>query len=157
MRRAAVVLSVPRRAGVSPSLVARMLHVREHRTATRRRGFGAIRRLPSKRYQASYQGPGMRRYVAPTTFENRMDAEAWLIAERRLAERDDWTPPAMRAAARRSAPTLREYAPGAMARRRVRGEPLRPPRTLKLYDGLLERVLYPTFGERQLRTIRAPT
>ena len=86
-----------------------------------------------------------------------MDAEAWLIAERRLAERDDWTPPAMRAAARRSAPTLREYAPGAMARRRVRREPLRPPRTLKLYDGLLERVLYPTFGERQLRTIRAPT
>ena len=122
--------------------------------ATRRRGFGAIRRLPSKRYQASYQGPDMCRYVAPTTFENRMDAEAWLIAERRLADRDDWTPPAMRAAARRAAPTLREYAPGAMSRRRVRGEPLRP-RTLKLYDGLLERVLYPTFGDRQLRTIRA--
>jgi integrase len=86
--------------------------------------------------------------------DGRRGAEAWLIAEHRLADRDDWTPPAMRAAARRAAPTLREYAPGAMSRRRVRGEPLRP-RTLKLYDGLLERVLYPAFGDRQLRTIRA--
>jgi len=33
-----------------------------------RRGFGYLRRLPSKRYQASYIGPDLARHVGPTTF-----------------------------------------------------------------------------------------
>lgn len=53
---------------------------------------GAVRRLPSKRYQASYQGPDLLRHAAPRTFESRMDAEGWLVAERRLTERDDRNP-----------------------------------------------------------------
>ena len=40
-----------------------------------RRGFGAIRRLPSGRFQAGYVGPDMVRHKAATTFETREDAE----------------------------------------------------------------------------------
>ncbi|WP_404352973.1 hypothetical protein LG324_08810 [Phycicoccus jejuensis] len=48
--------------------------------------------------------------------------------------------------------TLREYAPGAIDRRRVRGEPLRP-RTCALYASQLERLVFPTFGDEPLRSI----
>jgi hypothetical protein len=43
-----------------------------------RRTFGHVRRLPSKRYQASYLGPDGGRHVAPTTFQSKGDADAWL-------------------------------------------------------------------------------
>jgi hypothetical protein len=33
-----------------------------------RRGWGHIRRLPSKRFQASYVGPDVLRHTAPRTF-----------------------------------------------------------------------------------------
>lgn len=59
-----------------------------------RRGFGYIRRLPSKRYQASYTGADLQRHVAPLTFTLKSDAEAWLADERRLLESGDWQPPA---------------------------------------------------------------
>jgi integrase len=64
----------------------------------RRRSFGAIRRLPSKRYQASYAGPDLQRHTAPVTFSSAADAETWLVDERRLIEAGGWTPPARRAA-----------------------------------------------------------
>ncbi len=47
-----------------------------------RRGFGAIRRLPSKRYQAHYVGPDTVKHYAPVTYQTREDAEAWLAARR---------------------------------------------------------------------------
>ena len=122
--------------------------------ATRRRSFGAIRRLPSKRYQASYIGPDLARHVAPQTFDARTDAEGWLARERRLSETEDWTPPAERASGRRSGLVMRDYVLEAMTRRRIRGEPLRP-RTLKLYEGLLQRLILPAFGSSQLKTIRS--
>ena len=58
-----------------------------------RRGFGYIRRLPSRRYQASYIGPDTVRHPAPHTFEARMDAEAWLAAERQAITAGTWVPP----------------------------------------------------------------
>ncbi len=59
----------------------------------------------------------------------------------------------MRAQARQGAMTLlREYAPGAVDRRRVRGEPLKP-RTRALYGSQLDRLIFPTFGDRALRSI----
>ena len=94
--------------------------------AIRRRGFGAIRRLPSKRYQASYIGPDLARHVAPQTFDARTDAEGWLARERRLSETEDWSPPAARAPSRRSGLLLRDYAVEALTRRRIRSESLRP-------------------------------
>lgn len=64
-----------------------------------RRSFGAITRLPSKRYRARYTGPDTRWHNAPTTFEAKIDAEAWLVQERRLIDGGSWTPPTDRKAA----------------------------------------------------------
>lgn len=64
--------------------------------ARTRRTFGAVRKLPSGRYQAKYTGPDTRWYTAPHTFDAKEDAEGWLNAERRLLSMDMWTPPAQR-------------------------------------------------------------
>ena len=48
-----------------------------------KRGFGEIERLPSGRVRARYTGPDLRRHSAPITFETKLDAEAWLVDERR--------------------------------------------------------------------------
>src|ERR1700739_361505 len=55
--------------------------------------------MRSGRIQASYVADDGRRYYCPHTFDSRMDAEGWLQAERKLVERDEWTPPEMRAKA----------------------------------------------------------
>ncbi len=121
--------------------------------ATGRRGFGAIRRLPSKRYQASYLGPDLARYVGPKTFQARIDAEGWLAQERRLIETERWIPPNVRDASRTSRVTLQAFAADAIPRRRVRGESLRP-RTVKLYEGLMDRVIGPQLGHKTLHELR---
>jgi hypothetical protein len=46
-----------------------------------KRSFGTIRRLPSKRYQASYVGPDLARHSAPGTSTSKVDAEGWLTTE----------------------------------------------------------------------------
>ena len=53
--------------------------------ARAKRSFGAIRRLPSGRYQ-SFPGPDLQRHVAPTTFLTKDAAIVWLTRERRLIE-----------------------------------------------------------------------
>jgi integrase len=67
--------------------------------------WGTVREVPRKgsgRYQASYVHGGIWgvergiRFTAPQTFDTRGDAWAWLDRERRLIDRDDWTPPAER-------------------------------------------------------------
>ena len=59
----------------------------------RRRGFGAMRKLPSGRWQASYLGPDTLRHKAPVTFETAEDAEGWLTDRRREINSEDWSPP----------------------------------------------------------------
>ena len=51
------------------------------------RGWVHIRKLPSKRFQASYIGPDLRRHTAPNTFTVKLNAEGWLANERQLIER----------------------------------------------------------------------
>lgn len=116
---------------------------------TTRRSFGKLRKLPSRRWQASYVGPDTVRHVAPTTFEAKIDAEAWLAAERRLVSDGTWTPPAVRAdLARHAAPTLfGDYARGWLERRDLR------PRTRAHYRTLLDRFLLPTFADAPLVAI----
>jgi hypothetical protein len=41
-----------------------------------KRGFGQLRRLPSKRYRAFYTGPDTALHYGPSTFETKLDAEA---------------------------------------------------------------------------------
>jgi len=67
---------------------------------TERRGWGRIRRLPSRKYQAAYVGPDARLHHAPATFSAEIDAEGWLAGERRLIELGGWTAPAARQLAR---------------------------------------------------------
>jgi integrase len=104
-----------------------------------RRGFGAIRQLKSGRYQASYVGPDLHRYPAPSTFGARVDAEGWLSEERRRIERegDNWKPPtaAKPAAAVRTVSTY--GASWIETRLNSHGEPLAP-RTKSHYRWLLK-------------------
>ncbi len=51
-----------------------------------RRGFGAIRQLPSGRFQASYVDSDGRRRPAPMTFDTQAEAQAWLAGRRRAGD-----------------------------------------------------------------------
>jgi integrase len=114
-----------------------------------KRGFGHIRRLPSRRYQASYRGPDLTRHNAPVTFETREDAEEWLAARRREITDDEWQPPRMR----RRQTVLRDYADGWLTTRITpKGEPLKA-WTRYHYRYLLESHLLPTFGDQPMRSI----
>jgi len=76
-----------------------------------RRSWGWVRRLQSRRWQASYIGPDLARHYAPGTFGARMDAEHWLSDERRLIDQAIWTAPKIRAAQQKAKTiTLAEYA-----------------------------------------------
>lgn len=94
----------------------------------RRRGFGAIRRLPSKRYQASFLSPDGERIVAPTTFEVKMDAEAWLAINSAAITEGRWRKPV---AASPADITFQEYAEDWLRRRELK------PRTRAEYERLL--------------------
>ena len=98
--------------------------------------------------------------TAPATFTARIDAEAWLAAERRHVEAPEtWAPPktrlemAQRAAEVDRLPTLREYAEAWIAsRRNSKGEHLRPT-TRDKYLSSLRVHIYPTFGDVPLDRI----
>jgi integrase len=127
---------------------------------TSKRGFGSIRKLPSGRFQARYSSPDGRTVTAPATFTARIDAEAWLAAERRHVETPEaWVSPKARLElARRAAevdrlPTFRDYAEAWIAsRRNSKGEPLRPT-TRDKYLSSLRVHIYPTFGPLPLDRI----
>ena len=104
-----------------------------------RRGFGHIRQLPSKRYQASYTGPDLQRHSASSTFESKGDAEAWLAAERLLISLESWTPAQVRKArAKANRPVLfGDYAEIWLKDRELK------PRTRFDYKSLLEKQLNP--------------
>jgi len=96
-----------------------------------------MRRLPSKRWQAFYTGPDIGLHYAPSTFEAKEDAEAWLTDERRLIAADIWTPPKLRrelAEARRPA-TFSAYAAIWLKERDLK------PRTRSHYQALIDNQL----------------
>ncbi len=109
-----------------------------------RRGFGAIRRLPSKRYQAHYVGPDTVKHYAPVTYQTREDAEAWLAARRSEIRSQDWTPP------RVGKPlTFGEHAERWLKNRKLK------PRTRYHYQGLLDGKILPTFRDVPLKHVTA--
>lgn len=106
-----------------------------------RNGWGWVRRLPSKRYQASYCHPPMtrQRHYAPTTFTAKLDAQAWLAGERRLIEHGTWQAPAVRAAACSARHiTVAEYGAQWIEHRSLK------PRTKQGYEDLLRLHITPT-------------
>ena len=114
-----------------------------------RRSFGYIRRLPSRRYQASYIGPDLARHAAPDTFEAKLDAEAWLAEERRIIASGSWIAPKRRTVAGLAAlpPTLSEYSASWLHSRTLK------PRTRAHYRQLLDRHILPELGEYRLTAI----
>ena len=113
-----------------------------------RRSFGHLRRLPSKRYQASYVGPDLVRHTAPRTFLAKGDGEAWLNRVDRSIGQGDWEPPSRTAATVRSAPTtVGEYAEGWLDRRDLKD------RTRSHYQALLRRQILPTFADVPLADV----
>lgn len=109
--------------------------------AKRRSQFGQARRLPSGRWQARYTIPGTeRRQTAPTTFDTRMDAEAWLKAVAVDMHRGKF-------AHMKTSPDFGEYAERWLTERDLK------PRTVRHYRVLLDKFLLPTFGNLPLANI----
>lgn len=124
-------------------------------TSSARRGFGRIERRDSGRYRAAYTGPDGRLYRAPTTFDAKDDAAAWLSARRAEIQMEVWAPDAAaRGASRRTLPTMRAYGDQWLEGRRTRGRELRPT-TRQQYGMLLDTYIYPTFGDDRLDRITA--
>lgn len=115
------------------------------------RGFGWIRKLPSRRYQASYVGPDTVRHKGPSTFSAKIDAEGWLSAEKRMIERGTWAPPTERTdkVVALKVVTFESYSNAWLADRQLK------PRTRDHYRQLLDNQILPTFGDVPLKTITA--
>ena len=76
------------------------------------------------------------------------DAERWLADERRLIERDEWTPPAQRRAQKTAkAITVAEFAQTWIDHRSLK------PRTRNSYQALLDRHITPTIGTTPLKDL----
>jgi integrase len=118
-----------------------------------RRGWGHIRRLPSRRtpgrgrFQASYIGQDNKRHLAPRTFPDRVSAERWLAEERRLLDGvEDWSPPAVReVVAKVVGETVTVYGKRWIAERNVK------PRTRALYESQFTHHVEPDLGAVQIR------
>jgi integrase len=111
------------------------------------RSFGYMRRLPSKRWQATYELDGTT-YKAPTTFQRQDDAVAWLNAERKLIDSGEWVSPADRVARRNAqGVTLTDYAADWLAHRTLK------PRTMAHYRRLIDVAIKPRFGSTPVAKI----
>jgi integrase len=110
-----------------------------------RRKFGRIRQFNSGRWQASYLGPDGNVYIAPKTFDAKVDAEAWLTDRRREIDRELWSP-ASGMEERPDAP-FRDYAEGWLKMRGIKE------RTRAHYRKLLDTHLLETFADVELRDI----
>ncbi len=108
----------------------------------KRRPFGRVQRLPSGRYRGRYTGPDGGLHNAPRTFETEMDADAWLVSERRLIDLDAWTPPADREAKKRAdGITVTELCTRTIERRNLR------PGSREQYKSLVAKRITPYIGD----------
>jgi len=121
----------------------------------RRRGFGEVERRVSATgqvtHRARYAMPAGTRYSR--TLATKMDAEAWLAAERALVDREEWTPPRARQAVeskRQAAAAFNTV--GSFAERFLLERGLRPT-TQRNYRQLLRSRILPYFGEMPLTEV----
>lgn len=105
-----------------------------------RRSFGAVRKLPSGRYQASYLDPAGTRRTAPETFTAKMDADAWLAMQRAAIESGSWR-------GRDDRTTVGEFADEWVKALQVRD------RTRYHYKVNLEKWVKPTFGTTPMSAV----
>ncbi|WP_306233857.1 tyrosine-type recombinase/integrase [Agrococcus beijingensis] len=115
------------------------------RKRKQRESWGAVRKLPSGRYQASYTGPDGNRYAAPSTFDGMTDARGWLARKQIEVLDGEWQAhtAAEPSRSRPSTTTLGAYGREWVETRTNRnGEPLRD-RTRVEYLRLLATALEP--------------
>jgi integrase len=113
---------------------------------SRRRTFGTIRKLSSGRYQARYTSPDRVRHCAPRSFATKAEASRWLASSENDLARGTWT----------DADAAR-VALDAYARGWLKARPNLRPRTIDLYDLLLERHILPALGHHTLGTLTPAT
>ncbi|MYX19347.1 site-specific integrase [Streptomyces sp. SID8380] len=111
------------------------------RTRAPRRSFGAIRRLPSGRWQARYPGTDGALRAAPERYETKREAELFLAQVQADQARGDWIDPTA------GEVLFAEYATRWIDERGV------APTTEELYRRLLRLHLEPTFGDTCVNTI----
>lgn len=104
-----------------------------------RRRFGALRKLPSGRWQARYTAPDGHVRTAADTFPNKTDATRWLSSVETDLARGLWIDP------HRAGVKLAAYATGWLEQRTVKGRPLAP-RTVDTYRHSLEAWIVPALG-----------
>jgi integrase len=102
---------------------------------TRRRRFGHIRQLPSRRWQATYLTPQGRRQSATSTFATKADADRWLAQTEADILGHRWNDP------RLARQLFEQYADQWIEER-----PNLRPRTVDLYKWLSSKYLVPYFG-----------
>jgi integrase len=112
--------------------------VQDRRPVAGRRGFGRIRQFRSGRWQASYTAPDGILYIAPSTFDAKMDAEAWLTDRRREIDRAVWSPPVDKPA--EAELLLVDYADAWLEQRTLK------PRTKAHYRAVLDAHVLPKLG-----------
>ncbi|MFI9580457.1 tyrosine-type recombinase/integrase [Streptomyces sp. NPDC052236] len=106
-----------------------------------RRRFGAVRKLPSGRYQARYPGSDGVLRSAPEVYETKRDAEVFLAQVQADQTRGDWIDP-----------TAGEVLFGEYATRWIDERGVAPT-TDELYRRLLRLHLEPTFGQLYVNAI----
>lgn len=107
------------------------------------RSFGAIRKLPSGRWQARYPDPVTGdRLSAPDTFASKGDAARWLAELESDVGRGNWVDP------RAGEITLGEFAV-----QWVEEHPSLRPRTREVYRSVVKRHIAPTLGLVQLNEL----
>lgn len=111
------------------------------------RHFGAIRKLPSGRYQASYLLPDGKRQPAPHTFAKKRDAEAWLATVEADRLRGTLRQP------RQDKRSLAAYADMWISNR---PKPLAP-NTVENYQRLLRNLILPQLGSLSVMDIDPET
>jgi integrase len=100
----------------------------------RRRRFGAIRRLPSGRYQVRYPGPDGVIHPADDTFATKTEAEEWLTLKEAEILEDEWIDPDA------GAVLVTDYGSTWIDER-----PGLRPKTILIYRGLLRSHIAPHF------------
>jgi integrase len=112
----------------------------------KRRAFGAVRQLPSGRWQARLLPADGGPHIPLGTFTTKADAARALAAAETDIDRGDWKDP------RAVGELFSAYAATWLTTRRLRGRPLSPV-TLQLYERRLRREIRPTFGDLPLEKI----
>ncbi len=107
----------------------------------KRRDFGAVRQLPSGRWQASYLALDGLRRTALSTFTTKADAHAWLTVRQSELLKGDWIDPDL------GRVTFDDFATRWIAEHRL------GPRTRDLYEGLHRLHLRPFLGSVPLGSL----